>query len=219
MTKPLPFQSRNKFTKEEIVEQVPFAQTFAGYFTRRDKTKNGEKQFYLYSSDWENLILSGIASFGKQFKISTSALEPHFQENSEFFITQSSLAGHTYTYYKPDGKPSVNITMQAIGEKTKLSRGVVVRVYDKEGNLIESPEDELITQRQPKLEGGVYVLRFPLFGGKGSEKNMILDYKGQYCFVFEKLEDDEFYMAVRYPLSIANGFAIGLSLMKKFLSE
>ena len=201
------------FTRNELISPVEIGDEFNGYFTRRKKTKKGYLQYYLYSIDSENLILSGILENQKSFEISLSALD--FSQDSKNFVSTSIIQKQSCVFLDKHKRPFLNIETHPVGEKAKICKGVTVRFYNKEGELINSPESDLISQREPQLEGDVYVLRFPKFAGISSEKNIILDYKGQYCFVFEKMEKDEFYIAVRYPLSITQGFAIALTIMRK----
>ena len=205
------FSEKNTFTQEEIIKPVPAGQTFSGYFTRRKKTKTGEKQYYLYSLDCENLILS--SRFCGHHKISLSALE--FSHTSSSFLSTSRFSGKDVLFADTNGKLYLGVTINSIGEKARLCRGVSIQFYSQNGKIPASQ----IQQRQPKLEGDVYVLRFPKFAAIPSEKNVILDYNGEYCFVFEKMEQDEFYISIRYPLSILQGFDIGLALMKKKIDD
>ena len=83
---------------------------------------------------------------------------------------------------------------------------------------VSLPPDFQVVQREPQMVNGAYQLHLP-YTGLPSEKNFMMDYENDYCIIFEKLQEEEFYFSIRYPLSVFQGFCIALSTMNKFSSE
>ncbi|EAY02990.1 hypothetical protein TVAG_325620 [Trichomonas vaginalis G3] len=216
------YNQKTNFTTDELMQPIPKGSTFNGIFTRREKTKLTTHQFYLYSQDAENLLLSST-NIGptRHFVISTSANE--IKEGSEFHIASSEISGYTYNFTDVNHKPILEVTYKSFTEKKTGIRKLEIKMFNKNHEPIEE-ESEQVIQRMPHKVNNQYSMVFPSIPisgmcGKQSEKNLILEYKDEICFIFEKTEEDEFYLAIRYPLNIVQGFCIALTAMSKFATE
>lgn len=226
---PFPVKSRqimynlkSKFKLDELMAPIPEGTTFNGIFTRRDKTKLGSSIYYLYSQDSENLLLAATPiGSSKHYVISTSSTE--IKEGSEFHVASSEVSGLAYTFYDHAHKPVIKVIHKSLSEKKGLLLQIEIQLFNENHEPIED-ETKKVVQRLPKKENGVNVLRMPSIPIPGmtmkpSEKNLILEYKNEISLAFQKMEDDEFYLAIRSPLSILQGYCVALAMMHRFVTE
>lgn len=194
---------------DDIITSIPEGKVFVGYFTRRTKAKSGTEKFYLFSKNSEKLILSAISPSSRNYIITSNSNDVSL--TSQSFVGQVIPNPSSLSYQAQDkfGKQILKVDYKAVTNRDRIFRQLNVNLSD----------SKIITQRLPKLENGLWTLHFPLHNGILSDKNMILDFEGDFCFMFEKIQQDEFYFSVKYPFSIFQGFCIGLSTMKKYLSE
>jgi len=203
------FFTKDSYSYDEIMNELPKDGVFKGYFSRKIKTKAGVLKYYLYTEDWKTLVLSAINPYSRNYMVSRSSIE--YDEASDSFVGQllSNSSTNSYNAVDKNGEKKIGIEYKAIANRDRLFRQLNVVV----------PTQKIIKQRLPVLENGMWTLHFPEHNGIPSDKNLIIDYEEDFCFMFEKLEQDEFYFSVKWPLSIFEGFCLALSTMKKYLDE
>ena len=79
----------------------------------------------------------------------------------------------------------------------------------------EDDGDDSIVQR----DFANFVKLFPGVRMVESKKNILLCVKRSHCFSMAKVDEDEWHVAISFPLSIFQGFAIALSLFGKTQQE
>lgn len=186
---------------------------FIGTFVRKNKTKSGKPQYYLYSKENEDLILCASENAPLTYIISQSAT--NISLSNEFYIGTLTGNRKDCRWTGILGTPPVEqITIEyvkASDKKQEVFREVKIVI----NSSIELP------QRQPVKIGDKYLMQSPAgIESVVSQKNMIIDSpKGHSAIIFQKCSDEEFYLSVREPCSIFHGFCLALSTLKKFGKE
>lgn len=204
--------------KAQILSPCSQDEQFVGIFVRKRKTKSGKPRYYLYDKPNEDLILCADEETPTKYVISQSSTD--ISESNEFFV--GNLIGNkkdcqwigydcTDTEVSPP-REQIRITYaKASDKKQETFRQVSVVVH---------PEIKL-PQKLPIKIGNKYLMRSPAgIDGIPSQKNMIIESpEGSSAIVFQKCTDQEFYLAVKKPCSIFQGFCMALSTLKKFGKE
>ena len=218
--KPKPFQCMfnflstlrtMQFTREDLLKPVPIGQPFRGTVIQKPKTKSGKEQFYLYDAINEDLVLVANEPSSFQFVISQNA--KNAIPEGDFFVGTMTGEKSTLTWRVLDytTKEQETITYVRANQKEEACRRLNVEI---------TPGIKL-PQRIPNCINGRYRMSFPTgVQGLVSEKNIIIDNQERdFCAVFQKEEMDAYILIVKAPLSIFQGFCIGLSTFRKYFWE
>lgn len=192
-------------SKEQIFKPIPKGIPFRASFVRKAKTKNGDTKYYLYTEDQQDLLL--VSS-----KISSSTYVIT-QDSLDVSTTNEKFMGHIV--YN-----STHISFLCSDQQEEEQIYINYKKGPKEWGkyreiIIKLPNEEIqIEQRKPTKCGKTYSLMFPV-DCEMSKKNLILEYKSEFCLVFGKMDEEEFVFIVRHPLSIFQGFCVAISTMTK----
>lgn len=198
------------YSREDVLKPVPIGEPFRGTVIQKPRTKAGKEQFYLYDSN-EELVM--VASEPSSFQFVVSQNAHNVIPEGEFYVGTMTGDKSTLTWRISDYTPKDqgSITYMRAKEKDEACRRMSVEI----------PPGIRLPQRIPSCVNGRYRLSFPTgVQGLVSEKNIIVENQERdYCAVFQKEEMDAYVLIVKAPMSLFQGFCLGLTTFRKFFWE